>query len=92
MIRARTNGKANTRDAGDLRRYRIHYDVTVMHKEKHDQFGPSEIYVYKKSAVRIHTCSRAPKGLMPPLAEEEGDMNPVSITLSSLISWYLISW
>ena len=48
MIRARTNGKANTWDAGDLRRYRIHYDVTVTHKEEQDQFGSSEIYVYLK--------------------------------------------
>ena len=25
-----TNGRVNNRDAGDLRRYRVHYDVTVM--------------------------------------------------------------
>ena len=27
-----TSGWANTRDAGDLRRHRVHYDVTVMAK------------------------------------------------------------
>ena len=27
-----TNGSPNSREAGDLRRYRIHYDVTVMHR------------------------------------------------------------
>ena len=30
---ARTNGWANNRDAGDLRRHRAHYDVTVMCQE-----------------------------------------------------------
>ena len=30
LICARTNRWANTRDAGDLRRHRAHYDVTVM--------------------------------------------------------------
>ena len=30
LIRAWTNGWANNRDAGDLRRYRAHYDVTLM--------------------------------------------------------------
>ena len=30
LIRARTNGWANNRDAGDLRRHRAHYGVTVM--------------------------------------------------------------
>ena len=30
LICARTNGWVNNRDAGDLRRYRAHYDVTVM--------------------------------------------------------------
>ena len=32
LIRAWTNGWANYRDAGDLRRHRDHYDVTVMGK------------------------------------------------------------
>ena len=31
MICAWTNGYAHNRDAGDLRRHRAHYDVTVMH-------------------------------------------------------------
>ena len=31
LICAWTNGWANNRDAGDLRRHRAHYDVTVMH-------------------------------------------------------------
>ena len=30
LICAWTNGSVNTRDAGDLRRHRAHYDVTVM--------------------------------------------------------------
>ena len=30
LICAWANGRANTRDAGDLRRHRAHYDVTVM--------------------------------------------------------------
>ena len=30
LTRALTNGSANNREAGDLRRYRAHYDVTVM--------------------------------------------------------------
>ena len=30
LICARTNGWANNRNAGDLRRHRAHYDVTVM--------------------------------------------------------------
>ena len=32
LICAWTNGQANNRDAGDLRRYRTHYNVTVMKK------------------------------------------------------------
>ena len=38
LICAWTNGWVNNRDAGDLRRYRAHYDVTVMvaaSKKKH---------------------------------------------------------
>ena len=31
LVCASTNGSANNRDAGDLRRHRIHYDVTVMY-------------------------------------------------------------
>ena len=31
LICARINGWVNNREAGDLRRYRTHYDVTVMH-------------------------------------------------------------
>ena len=30
LICARTSGSVNNRDAGDLRRYRLHCDVTVM--------------------------------------------------------------
>ena len=32
LICAWTNGRANTRDAGDLRRHHAHYDAIVMHK------------------------------------------------------------
>ena len=39
----RLNGWANNRDAGDLRRHRAHYDITVMtsfsHAEFIDSFG-----------------------------------------------------
>ena len=34
LISAWTNGSVNNRDAGDLRRHRAHYDVTVMTSEK----------------------------------------------------------
>ena len=40
LICARTNDWANSRDAGDLRRHRVHYDVTVMHLIKH---GPVQL-------------------------------------------------
>ena len=30
LVCTRTNGLANNRDAGDLRRHRAHYDITVM--------------------------------------------------------------
>ena len=30
LIYAWTNGRINPRDAGDLRRHRVHYDITVM--------------------------------------------------------------
>ena len=33
LICARINGWVNNREAGDLRRYRAHYDVIVMHTE-----------------------------------------------------------
>ena len=35
LFRARTNGWVNNRDAGDLRRYCVHYDVTVMIRRLH---------------------------------------------------------
>ena len=35
------NGWANTREAGDLRRYRAHYDVTVAHSDpRHNVWNP----------------------------------------------------
>ena len=34
LIRARTNGWINSRDAGDLGRHLAYYDVTVMHEGK----------------------------------------------------------
>ena len=34
FISARINGWVNNRDAGDLRRIRPHYDVTVMHRRR----------------------------------------------------------
>ena len=33
FISARINGWVNNGEAGDLRRYRAHYDVTVMHQQ-----------------------------------------------------------
>ena len=36
LICARINGWVNNREAGDLRRHRAHYDVTVMNEEEHD--------------------------------------------------------
>ena len=35
LISARTNGRANNRDAGDLRRNRVHHNVTVMWQNLH---------------------------------------------------------
>ena len=32
-----TNGWVNNRDAGDMRRYRAHYDVTVMELDEHER-------------------------------------------------------
>ena len=42
LIWAWTNGGANNRDAGDLRRYRAHYDVTVVWCE-HDSRVPGTV-------------------------------------------------
>ena len=42
LINAWTNGWTNNRDAGNLRRHRVHYDVTVMYLEdRFDSIFPS---------------------------------------------------
>ena len=38
LICAWINGKVNNREAGDLRRYRDHYDVTVVQSRKHSSW------------------------------------------------------
>ena len=40
FICAWTNGSANNRDAGDLGRHRIHYDITVMYIMNDTQLTP----------------------------------------------------
>ena len=37
------NGRVNNREAGDLRRYRAHYDVTVMFQQKMAKFVSKNI-------------------------------------------------
>ena len=44
LICVRINGWVNNREAGDLRRYRGHYDATVMHQ--HHVGGVILIYIY----------------------------------------------
>ena len=46
LIYASTNSWANNRDAGDLRRHRAHYDVTVMANSKF--IGPSDVIWQQK--------------------------------------------
>ena len=41
LISAWINGWVNNREAGDLRRHRAHYDVTVMDKRQSDKCGNS---------------------------------------------------
>ena len=51
LIFAWINGWVNNREAGDLRRHRAHYDVTVMGTDKIGRFGTST----KNSTNHIHS-------------------------------------
>ena len=51
LICIRINGWVNNHEAGDLRRYRAHYDVTVMHSDN-DTMIPVPGYIYM---IRITT-------------------------------------
>ena len=46
------NGCVNNRDAGDLRRYCVHYDVTVMTTLHHDDI--EMIAQWANIRVRVH--------------------------------------
>ena len=49
LICARINGWVNTREAGDLRRYRPHYDVIVMEYRIHTSLGV--LFCYAKLCI-----------------------------------------
>ena len=57
LICAWINGSVSNREAGDLRRHRIHYDVTIMELQKHcrgDQGQIGAIYLwYPLDAINI---------------------------------------
>ena len=53
LIFAWTNGWVNNRDAGDLRRHRANYDITVMFLPEKSDLSTLRI---KYSVVRNHTC------------------------------------
>ena len=61
LICARINGWVNNRDPGDLRCYRPHYDVIVMHN---DNMNQTDIYNWFIS----HLCSLVVKEKTPGLA------------------------
>ena len=63
LISARINGWVNNREAGDLRRYRTHYDVIVMHfvaiqcnMSQLNQLQSATIY-HLKCSYQIHACA-----------------------------------
>ena len=47
------NGWVNNREAGDLRRYRAHYDVTVMNVTKHQRHAPASTSATRDKAIYI---------------------------------------
>ena len=53
LICAWINGWANTRGAGDLRRYLAHYDVIVMHFQQYGN-GQTEIWMSASNDTSIH--------------------------------------
>ena len=46
LICARTNGWVNNREAGDLRRHRAHYDITLMGKDRSPNIKPQPNNVF----------------------------------------------
>ena len=61
LIRAWTNSWANNRDAGDLRRHRVHYDVTAMPNSStsNEHFPPlitSYCIIHRKAASLCLVC------------------------------------
>ena len=55
LICARINGCVNNREAGDLRRYRPHYDVIVMVLVKFSSLARGE--VVEKTTTSVSTCN-----------------------------------
>ena len=53
LICAGTNGWANNRDAGDLRRHHVHYDVTIMNKRILKQNPISSYFILQWSQSNI---------------------------------------
>ena len=76
LICSWTNNWANDLNAGDLRRHRVHYDVTVMHPMVHVH-------------IRSITCSRS---IWTPLQYAvitqkcQTDLEPISQTVDELIT------
>ena len=55
LIRAWINGWVNNREAGDLRRHRAHYDVTVMGTELQHTVHPNIMQSWHGYMLRINT-------------------------------------
>ena len=58
------NDWVNNREAGDLRRYRTHYDVIVMGRARNQALGPGDILYYNRLFSREYPVPQYSKSLV----------------------------
>ena len=84
-----TNGCANNRDVGDLRRRRTHYDATVMYREKswhrtriryekERVIKTNQFFIKNESSRQINALKRVSKYLGEAFISSNSNYSPVS--------------
>ena len=68
------DGWVNNREAGDLRRYRAHYDVIVMKDSKLNYFGAIQHAQWHSRTAYVRTRTLSPSFKRFPLSDIDGFM------------------
>ena len=81
LICAWTDGSVNNRDAGDLRRHRSHYDVTVMWKWlilHYSRITQRPMNDYRHSILPVHRCeTQQPRPKTPATSDQQLQGPPI---------------